>query len=390
MRSVGYFGWLDGDDSQRSAMLEVVKLFEDSSTVDELGIGSIRDTFSNAFFPGTSTLHTRVKYFLFVPWLVDEVARHRWPVERASAELRRRESELINALIAGGENQGVIGSEAKRTLKTMPSALYWASIEHIGIRRWRTSISGYFRNAIQRPRGVDDPDSEEGVERLGMAALPPAPVDLLSATTFALDGTEAEFLRTRIADATRGTLFAWLAVNHPGSQASWIWEHEARADFPDDLATLVDDARRVHHTATGPAILYNIMMAELTGNDDVRDEYADYLQDWADAVHEEKVFDDWDRSAFWNRMYRLNPRIRPATRQFLDSWWQLAEANRHDSEEARRLITSRELMLKHSRARLTYPDARSTWGIGAGTGRLDYRWSIARRHLNDVAAGLEG
>src|SRR3954451_17815470 len=158
---MGYFGWLDGDDSQRSAMLEVVKLFEDSSTVDELGIGSVRDTFSNAFFPGTSTLHTRVKYFLFVPWLVDEVARHRWPVERASTELRRRETDLISALLAGGETQGVIGSEAKRTLKTMPSALYWASIQHIGIRSWHTSISGYFRNAIQRPRGVEDPDLEE-------------------------------------------------------------------------------------------------------------------------------------------------------------------------------------------------------------------------------------
>ncbi|WP_425411228.1 DUF6361 family protein [Nocardioides insulae] len=42
-------------------MLEVVKLFEDSSTVHELGIGSVRDTFANTFFPGASTLHTRVK-----------------------------------------------------------------------------------------------------------------------------------------------------------------------------------------------------------------------------------------------------------------------------------------------------------------------------------------
>src|SRR4051794_29837323 len=175
MQSVGYFGWLDGDDSQRSAMLEVVKLFEDSSTVDELGIGSVRDTFSNALFPGTSTLHTRVKYFLFVPWIVNGVARHRWPVERSIVELRRRETELIAALLTGGETEGVIGSEAKRALKTMPSSLYWASIEPVGIRRWRTSISGYFRNAIQHARGLDDPELEEiGSERLGMAALPPA------------------------------------------------------------------------------------------------------------------------------------------------------------------------------------------------------------------------
>lgn len=390
MQSVGYFGWLDGDDSQRSAMLEVVKLFEDSSTVDELGIGSVRDTFSNALFPGTSTLHTRVKYFLFVPWLVNGVARHRWPVERSITELRRRETELIGALLTGGETEGVIGSEAKRALKTMPSSLYWASIEHVGIRRWRTSISGYFRNAIQQARRLEDPELEEiGSERLGMASLPPAPADLLSTTTFALDAAEAEFLRTRIADATRGSLFAWLAVNAPASGADRIWEHEASADLPKNLAQLVDDARRVHHTATGPAILYNIMMAELTGNDDVRDEYADHLQAWAEVLDGEKIFSDWDRSAFWSRMNRLNPRIRPATRQFLDSWWQLAEAGRHDSDEARRLVAARELMLKRARARITYPDARSTWGIGAGTGHLDYRWSIARRHLNDVAAGLE-
>ena len=187
---MAFFGWLDGDDSQRSAMLEVVKLFEDSTTVDELGIGSIRDTFSNTFFPGTSTLHTRVKYLLFIPWLVNDVARHRWPLERSLAELHSREAKLINALIAGGESQGVIGREAKSALKTMPSGLYWASLEQLGLRRWRTSISGYFRNAAQHSGRTEDPDADEmGADRLGMAALPPAPSTLLEATTFALDHT---------------------------------------------------------------------------------------------------------------------------------------------------------------------------------------------------------
>ncbi|ADU49575.1 DUF6361 family protein [Intrasporangium calvum] len=388
---MGYFGWLDGDDSQRSAMLEVVKMFEDTSTVDELGIGSVRDTFSNAFFPGTSTLHTRVKYFLFVPWIVNDVARHRWPVERSQAELRSREIRLISALVAGGESRGVIGRDARSTLKRMPSELYWASLEQVGIRRWRTSINGYFRNAIQHARGVEDPELEGmGMERLGMAALPPAPSDLLDTTTFALNNAEAEFLKVRIADATRGSLFDWLAVNHPSSDADWIWDHERRDDFPDEMSELVDDARRVHQTATGPAILYNRMMAEVTGNDEVRDEYADYLRSWAEGLKEQKVFEGWDRSRFWSRMLQLNPRIRPATRQFLDTWWQLAEAGRHASEDARELVTSRELMLKRTRARLSYPDARSTWSVGAGTGWLDYRWSIARRHLNDLAHGLEG
>lgn len=387
---MGYFGWLDGDDSQRNAMLEVVKLFEDSSTVDELGIGSVRDTFSHTLFPGTSTLHTRVKYFLFIPWLVNDVARHRWPVERALSELRSREAKLINALISGGEDQGVIGREAKATLKTMPSALYWASLEHVGVRRWRTSIGGYFRNAAQHARTADDPDADEpAVERLGMAALPPVPDGLLAQANFDLDATEAEFLKVRLAESTRGSLLAWLVIHHPASAADWIWEHEALDDFPQDLAALVDEARRVHHTATGPALLYNMMLAELTGNDEVREEYQDHLRDWADDIQREHVFDGWDRQRFWSRVLALNPRIRPATRGFLDEWWRLAEAGHHHRKEARELVTRRELILKRARARLTYPDARSTWSVGAGTGRLGFRWGIARRHLNDIALGLE-
>lgn len=384
------FGWLDGDDSQRNAMLEVVKLFDDVSTVDELGIGSVRDTFSNAMFPGTSTLHTRVKYVLFVPWLVDDVARHRWPVDRSAAELRSREAKLIDALIAGGEAEGVIGRDAKSRLKRMPSELYWPSLEHLGVRTWQTSINGYWRSAIQHRKVVDDPDVEaQVIERLGMATLPPAPSDLLSSTTFDLTAVEAEFLRSRVADATRGSLLAWLAVNHPASTADRIWNHEASEEFPASLAQLVDDARRVHLTATGPSLLYNLLLAELTGNDEVREEYTDQLNEWATRLETEQVFVDWDRDAFWSRMYARNRRIRPGTKRFLDDWWALCEAQRGDGDEAKQLITARELVLKRGRARITYPDARSTWSVGAGTGPLDYRWDVARRHLNDIAAGLE-
>ncbi len=371
-------------------MLEVVKLFEDSSTVDELGIGSVRDTFSNTFFPGTSTLHTRARYLLFIPWLVNDVARHRWPIDRALSELRKREIELIHALIAAGETQGVIGRDAKQSLKTMPSSLYWASLEHLGIRRWRTTLSGYFRNSNQHSGPAEDPDGADlGVDRFGMASLPPRPDDLFQATTFGLSPGEAEFLKARVAASARESMFAWLAVNRPESAADWIWEHEAHDDFPPELAQLVDDARRVHHSATGPAILYNVMMAEITGNDEVREEYASYLEDWLGQLDQQRVFDGWDRADFWSRLLRLNPRIRPGTRRFLEAWWDLAESGQHEGDAARHLVTSRELQLKGARARLTYPDARSTWGIGAGTGALDYRWTIARRHLNDIAVGLE-
>ncbi|WP_408647239.1 DUF6361 family protein [Tessaracoccus coleopterorum] len=36
--------------------------------MDELGIGQIRDVFSNVLFPGTSVTQTRARYLLLVPW----------------------------------------------------------------------------------------------------------------------------------------------------------------------------------------------------------------------------------------------------------------------------------------------------------------------------------
>lgn len=64
---VSTFGWLDTDNEQRRKMLEVVDLFKEEGTVDELGIGSIRDAFADALFPGTSVLQTRLRYVLFIP-----------------------------------------------------------------------------------------------------------------------------------------------------------------------------------------------------------------------------------------------------------------------------------------------------------------------------------
>ena len=49
-------------------MREIVNLFTQSESRDELGIGQVRDAFSDSLFPGTSTLHTRARYLLFVPW----------------------------------------------------------------------------------------------------------------------------------------------------------------------------------------------------------------------------------------------------------------------------------------------------------------------------------
>lgn len=56
-------GWIDFSKSDRDKVLGVIQLFAEQTAMDELGIGTVRDAFANIFFPGTSTIQTRAKYF---------------------------------------------------------------------------------------------------------------------------------------------------------------------------------------------------------------------------------------------------------------------------------------------------------------------------------------
>lgn len=74
------FVWLDYSERERRKMLDLVDLFKEHDTRDELGIGSVRDAFSDMLFPGTSTIMTRARYFLLVPWTYQRLERQRVPV----------------------------------------------------------------------------------------------------------------------------------------------------------------------------------------------------------------------------------------------------------------------------------------------------------------------
>ena len=66
-------GWIDFSKTERSKILSVLDLLSQDGTLDELGIAPIRDGFSNLFFPGTSTIQTRAKYFFIVPYALKEL-----------------------------------------------------------------------------------------------------------------------------------------------------------------------------------------------------------------------------------------------------------------------------------------------------------------------------
>lgn len=386
------FGWLDHDDKQRAAMREVVRLFQDKDSVDELGIGSVRDAFSNYFFPGTSVLHTRARYLLFVPWLVAETGGQRLPHDRGKAQLRRNEVKLIESLVAGDERAGVIGRQARGDLKTMPSQIYWPALRTYGVRTWDVSVDAHLRRArevgaFSAEVAMDDDASAGRDVGFDPDALALHPEKLLGSTTFDLSKDEAAYLQERFAKSTASVL-GWLATHATDVDVSRIWHHPQVGEMEDQMQARVDGARRLHYAWRGAPLLYNLMLSELLEIDDWVEDYRSRLDEWEQKVDQHRVLDDWDTDAFWADVRRLNPRLSPATRRFVDDWISLVANGEHRSERARQLVQNREVLLKGGRSRLANASAREQWNGEAGTAGLDYRWTIARSFLTDVIDGL--
>ena len=125
--STSTFGWLDSSEHERRAVLELVSALNEPGTLDELGIGSIRDTIADALFPGTSTIQTRARYFLFIPWILQMVEAS--STRRAEERARQLQLPLCDALDKShGPNEGVIGREARNALQRWPLSIYWLGL----------------------------------------------------------------------------------------------------------------------------------------------------------------------------------------------------------------------------------------------------------------------
>lgn len=391
------FGWLDTDEAQRRQMMEVVDLFKDEGTIDEIGIGTVRDTIANALFPGLSVLHTRLRYVLFVPWLVqDALASTSGGSAQAAIRLRRLETQLIDSLVkgtAGGAATGIIGVAARGRLKRMPSGTFWSVLGRWGVRDWDESIEGYLRRSTGLRELVgslpvaDDLAARDERRTSGFVqALPAAPAGLLTEADFTLTPNESEFLAHQINASTAGSLLAWLVDNPAGRDCARVWDLPNLDEAPSAMVALVDHARRLHVAIHGAPLLYNLMLAEEAGNDDAIDYYQEQLEEWSSELAEAEVFDGWNRADFWATLLALNPRIRPRTQNFVNSWLALVQhgADLGGSVEARELIRARERQIKGARARLGNRAAIDLWSGQSGLVRLDFRWAVAQRMMADL------
>ena len=392
--------WLDHSEADQRRAREIVAMFSQSESRDELGLGGVRDALSETLFPGTSVLLTRARYLLFVPWLFREGERRNHRGDQLTSWVDWYERRLIGALRAGGDLQGLIGRNVGEAVRILPSTIYWNSLRRFRILRH--DVTSNQITGLPRTTRLPD-DATEFLERddaVWDPSLPDPPDDFLSMTRcdFALPHDEATWLAERIVEAVPGTLLGFLVAGgrSPSRTASYAWEDADADAAPGPAREALADARRFAVAMHGAQLLYNVLLAEraeefgLARHEGRRDDYASRLDEWCREVDGSDL-GAWDLDRLWTLVAEQGRPAASRTCAFVTAWLGLMRGRSGTAlaadPEARALVRDRELYQKRGQSRLRNDRLMRQWGGASGSARLDFRWPAVAGILADIAAG---
>ena len=397
--------WIDHDAKARERTLRILSLFQEKESRDELGLGSVRDSFADQLFPGTSTIQTRLRYMLFVPWIYHSLEEKRLPADRFAIQADSIERELVQPLMNSDDQAGVFGKTAGKKLKRLPSSVYWAGLGAWGIRltpfsqeeyhrriddtyRRRTALKVLEKDA--KTRG-DDIDVElRMVTQSWHRSLPEPPDDFPQKAEFALSRQEAEFIKDRIRASCPNSLLSSLTLHGKPADVYAPWEHPDYGGFSDHHKELLTHARLFSEVMHGASLSYNIQLARLIKRDQLVSEHEERFDGWIKSLPLEEIR-SWSTSRLWELTMGHGHVIKPRTKTFIEQWinqTRVSAKNLLSNTTAMSLVKKREMTLKGPRSRFRNRRALEQWGGYSGVGRLVYRWPNVKVFLNDLYQGM--
>lgn len=394
-------GWIDFSNTDRNKSLEVLSLLSEAGTLDELGIAPIRDGFADLFFPGTSTIQTRAKYFLIVPYACKDMERSKhMSVTEMAEDLYAEEKKCCSILTAEADKDGstgVIGSETirrrTRWLKRTPSSIYWAGLRRYGILCENVTQAEYLTLVSEQKKrrkvigsmasraesGADPDDADAGSYGIHtFFHLPDYQPDWQNHLTIALTKKEGGFLKNQIQRTCRGSLMAaFLEDREFQAHVEGLDSFQKIRDFvPPAILPAYNLALNFSGFNYCLRVYYNVIVWQGKREyvNEKERETKPQLSAIAEKLNLDAVFKTLSletRSA--KPLYRFLSRSREAMLQ-------------NDTERLKALITERERYLKgSSRARCCHPGEVDLYSVDWFCGEeLSYRYPYARRILMDI------
>lgn len=394
-------GWIDFSKSERNKVLSVLDRLSEKDTLDELGIAPVRDGFANIFFPGTSTIQTRAKYFMIVPYALKdlELSSESNP-NRVLQVFDEVERSCGKQLLANGDDlEGIIGSRSLnqgKWVKRTPADIYWAGLRNYGIFTGGTlSLSEYVRAmcALKKQKTVlnnlgnksDSPEDKEsddkdagGLTRIQFWNIPTYTDRWMNDLDIKLTESEGEFLKHQIMISFQDSMMAYilkhkmeaiLEVEDFASLDSLIHLFPSQVQSDYYLAKDFSDFLYVIRT------LYNIIVSDGKNNE--------ANSEWQSLKNEMKKRANVDLESIFVRLQLFgNTHLCNFLRK--EKELMLSE----DYEGMRNEIRRRERQLKDSRAKTMHPGEFDT-SVWYGGGALSYRFNNAKVIMRDILESEE-
>ena len=384
---MSYLAWIDFDPEERRRAQTLIDLFKQPEARDELGLGTIRDGLADLLFPGTSTIQTRIRYMLFVPWIYREAQQRKASQAERTKFARDLEFKLSEALLRGDKNGGVIGRVAGRSLKRLPSSVYWAGMHTLGIRTRGGNPASFLAYG---PESIKDHDFT-----LWAPSLPNRPENLFEQTDFTLRSEEADFLRDRIAASAEKSLLNELASKLKDFSEDWAWQvHEDTVS--DRNRSILRHAERFSGVMHGASILYNLLLALRAADRPnakahgeapaLVEDYRKRLEEWQKSLPA-LALQNWDLEDLFQIVGTTSHNLREPSRAFVRAWLEMtlhSKTSLDQDQDAIELLRKREQTLKRMKARLLHDAPLERWSGASGLAPLDFRWGIARRYLGEL------
>ena len=391
------FGWVDFSKDDRNKVLAVLDLLSEPGTLDELGIGAIRDGFSNLFFPGTSTIQTRAKYFLIVPYILRDLERNKEQNPKKILDLLFKEERACCEVFVKKHKDelGIIGGRSIHNagwIKRTPADIYWAGMRQYGIfLDDKLSLSEYIYTTCSLKRqksgmknlGNGNDNRDEGITDDLCAGVQNGPrfwniptynSDWKEHLGMRLTSDEALFLKKQIIHSFPDSMLAYFLKN----DMSEVLEAENYFDLMDFLSGAPAEMREAY--TRGWKFNKFLYIIRVFYNDIVSDGQNKGATDEIKRLRSDfKYYANIDIEEI---MKYLGVSREINLKSFLhNAKFCLLAGN---IEGLKSCIVKREISLKgESRARTNHPGEENAAGWFGG-GFLDYRFGAAKTIMRDI------
>lgn len=386
-------GWIDFSKTERSKILSVLDLLGEKGVLDELGISQIRDGYSDLFFPGTSTIQTRAKYFFIVPYAFRDLEfNNQYDYHKLRKTFNNTEERCAHIFLENNSGEkGVIGKRSIQTggwVSRTPASIYWAGLRKYGIFKGKMSIDHYIKFiAIQKQNtssalnlgnqsdeGHDDKNAGD-VQKKHLFNIPTYSRDWIDNLDMNLTFEEGQFLKNQIIESCPDSLMAYVLKEDIREFVDIPSFNGLEAiEFPDYIQNSYIKAKSFSEFCFALRVVYNLIVSE-NKNREANKEFSKL-----DFQSISKI----DVDDIMNSLRIFNPYLRTFLK---DSHKSMEDEN---FDELKSTIQKREVFLKGiNRSKTAHPGEYDVNEWFAGQ-RLDYRFSIARDIILDIYESEDG